>query len=84
MVANILKSRRAVAMSVEVVRAFIRMRKILSSHQKIVRLLGELEAAVAGRLDRHDKDIATLFEMLEAPVESGSGGPPPTRRVGSA
>ena len=84
MAANVLKSDRAAAMSVEVVRAFIRMRKILSSHRRIARILGELEAAVAVRLDRHDREIAALFEMLEALVDAGPGGPPPARRVGSA
>ena len=82
MAANVLKSARAVAMSIEVVRAFVQLRKIASSHEKIARILAELEAAVIRRLDRHDKEIETLFGMMEALVDDGQV--PGRRRVGSA
>lgn len=66
MAANVLKSELAVTMSVEVVRAFIQLRRIASSHEKITRILAELEIAIAKRLDHHDREIETLFGMMEA------------------
>lgn len=84
MAANVLKSERAVAMSVEVVRAFVQLRKIASSHGNIERILAELEAAVTTRLDIHDKEIELLFgllgDMTQEDPEQGSG----IRRIGSA
>lgn len=73
MAANVLKTGRATAMSVEVVRAFVRLRRISNSHERIAGILRELEAAVRGRLDRHDKRIAALFEMMTALIEESSG-----------
>jgi len=84
MAANILKSARAVAMSVEVVRAFVQLCKIASSHDKIARLLVELETAVVGRLDRHDKEIGTLFRMMAALVEEDPEENQGAHRVGRA
>jgi hypothetical protein len=83
MAANVLKSDRATAMSVEVVRAFIGLRRISSSHERIAQILRELESAVRGRLDGHDKQIAALFEMMSALVDDpipNSG----KKRIGSA
>lgn len=69
MAANVLKSARATAMSVEVVRAFVSLRRMASSHQKIGQILRALEAAVRGRLDRHDKQIAALFDMMATLID---------------
>ena len=84
MAANVLKSARAATMSVEVVRAFVQLRKIASSHGNIERILAELEAAVLARLNLHDKEIEALFGLLGALIEEGPEGTPGIRRVGSA
>ena len=81
MAANVLKSERAAAMSVEVVRAFVQLRRIASSHQKIAGILGKLETAVAARLNRHDKEIETLFEIVGALIGDEAE---PSQRIGSA
>ncbi|HEY1801992.1 MAG TPA: ORF6N domain-containing protein [Terriglobales bacterium] len=60
MAATVLNSERAVEMSIFVVRAFVRMREALSSNQKIVAKLGELEH----RLETHDSDIQQLIEAI--------------------
>ena len=84
MAANVLKSDRATAMSVEVVRAFVRLRHISSSHAKIARILHELETAVRGRLDGHDKQIAALFEMMAAIVDDAPISSSEKKRIGRA
>ena len=47
MAANVLNSRRAVQMSVFVVRAFVRLRKMTGAHREMAAKLAELERKVA-------------------------------------
>jgi hypothetical protein len=84
MAANVLKSTRAVTMSVEVVRAFVQLRKIASSHGKIERILAELEIAVVARLNRHDQEIEALFGVLGKLIEEDHEQTSGIRRVGTA
>ena len=59
MAANVLSSERAVAASVMVVRAFVRLRQILSSHAELARKVREMEKQyklpVQGSLRRHPR-----------------------------
>ncbi len=84
MAANVLKSERATAMSVEVVRAFVSLRRLVSSNEKIALMLEKLQTAVALRLDRHDKEIEALFGMLAALVEDAPAPGAGKRGVGRA
>jgi hypothetical protein len=60
MAATVLNSRRAVEMSVFVVRAFVQMRQSLVVNQHVVSKLSELEA----RLDSHDAEIQDLVDAI--------------------
>ena len=60
MAANVLNSPRAVQMSVFVVRAFVRLRQMVSAHKEMAAKLTELERTVAS----HDGHIRTLFEAI--------------------
>lgn len=68
MAATVLNSREAVEMSVFVVRAFIRLRELLSSNKVLAQKLVELEA----RLEGHDQAIADIVtairELMNPPV----------------
>jgi hypothetical protein len=72
MLGNVLKSDRAARMSVFVVRAFVRMRELLASNDKLSGRINELEERVGG----HDSAIAELIEairqLIEPPVEKRS------------
>ncbi len=61
MLASILNSEQAVKMSILIVRAFIKLRKILSSHKEITFKLTGLEA----RINKHDADILTIIQALK-------------------
>jgi hypothetical protein len=54
MLANVLNSERAIAMSVQVVREFIRLRSIARSDCALKETLQQLEKAVNSRLNRHE------------------------------
>lgn len=70
MAANVLKSPRAAAMSIEVVRAFIRLRRAMASTRSIRKKVAQLESAVNTRLEKHDADISRLFKTVEALLNS--------------
>jgi len=55
-----LNSKRAVEMSIFVVRAFVQMRQGLVANQKVVSKLSELEE----RLDIHDSEIQNLMDAI--------------------
>jgi len=77
MAAMVLNSPRAVEMSVHVVRAFVRLRKILATNKDLAAKLAELERKVAS----HDEHIQSLFDAIRelmTPVEP----PPKPRRIG--
>ena len=75
MAATVLNSKRAVEMSIFVVRAFVRMREALATNQQIVTKLSELER----RLESHDTDIQ---ELVEAIRELMAPEPTNNRRIG--
>jgi hypothetical protein len=60
MAATVLNSKRAIEMSIFVVRAFVQMRQALVINQHVVSKLSELEA----RLDSHDAEIQDLVEAI--------------------
>jgi len=66
MAANILKTPRAVQMSVFVVRAFVRLREMTLVHEDIVDKLAELERRV-GQHDAHIQAIIEAIRQLMAP-----------------
>lgn len=75
MAAMILKSGRAVEVSVYVVRAFIRLRELLATHTELSQKLAELES----RVDGHDEQIAALMEAIRQLLAPPST---PERRIG--
>src|SRR4051812_7207909 len=60
MAATVLNSKRAIEMSIFVVRAFVKMRQALIVNQHVASKLSELEA----RLDSHDDTIQDLVEAI--------------------
>jgi hypothetical protein len=60
MLATVLNSKTAIAASVQVVRAFVYVRELLSTRTQINEKLNQLE----GRLDQHDEALSKLFEAI--------------------
>ncbi|MBI5625080.1 MAG: ORF6N domain-containing protein [Elusimicrobia bacterium] len=72
MLASILNSAVAIRASVEVVRAFVRLREIMITHKDLARRLGDLE-------QRCDAQFKTVFDVIRGLMD-----PPrePPRRIG--
>ncbi len=64
MAANVLNSRRAVQMSVFVVRAFLKMRALLGDKRELAQKLASLEKELKKRLDAHEAVIVTILQRV--------------------
>jgi hypothetical protein len=77
MVASVLNTKRAIQVSVFVVRAFVKLREMLSTHKELAHKLAMLER----KLQNHDESIRSLvvaIRQLMAPPEPE----PPKKRIG--
>jgi hypothetical protein len=61
MAANVLNSERAVAMSVYVVRAVVKLREVLASTHELARRLDSLERKLTSRQSLHEKAICNCL-----------------------
>jgi ORF6N domain-containing protein len=81
--ANVLRSPRAVQMSVFVIRAFVKMREALRGTPELARKLAALERKLTARLDVHE---AAIVEVLQEVMQILNPPPPPPepprRRIG--
>jgi hypothetical protein len=82
MAANILRSDRAIQMSVFVVRAFVRMRQMLIDQRGLARKLAELEKELTARLDIHETAINEMLTQIKRLLSAPPEPRPPKRRIG--
>jgi aromatic ring-opening dioxygenase LigB subunit len=75
MAASVLNSRKAVELSIFVVRAFVRLRQILASNRQLAAKLNELERKIAA----HDKSIGALCQAVRGLMAVPEK---PKRRIG--
>lgn len=78
MAANILRSEWAITMSIEVVRAFVRMRYVLVANEKLSKELQELRSFVLKRFHKTDQEFARLWKSIEKLINP----PVNTNRIG--
>ncbi|MGH9874764.1 MAG: ORF6N domain-containing protein [Pyrinomonadaceae bacterium] len=72
MAANVLSSQQAVEVSVQVVRAFVRLRQILTSNLELARKLDQLEK-------KYDHQFKVVFQAIRQLMEPP---PPKTKPIG--
>ncbi len=77
MLANVLKSATAVRASIQVVRAFVNLRRMVAANDELTHSIERLER----RVDRHDTDLHAVLMVLKKLVEPSPL--PPKRRSGS-
>ncbi|NTV30320.1 MAG: ORF6N domain-containing protein [Candidatus Omnitrophica bacterium] len=84
MAANILKSPSAVRMSIFVVRAFLRMRGLISSGKDLAREFASLEKKLTGRLNDHEAAIVDILKRIMTLIDPPPAPPAlPKRQIGS-
>jgi hypothetical protein len=57
MLSSVLRSKRAVQVNIEIMRAFVRLRKILASHADLARKLEDLEK-------KYDAQFRVVFDAI--------------------
>jgi phage regulator Rha-like protein len=82
MAANVLNSSQAVKMSVFVVRAFVKMREIFLANRALAAKLAQLERALTGRLDVHERAIVHVLEQIMQLLNPPPLPEPPKKRIG--
>ncbi len=60
MLSSVLRSRRAIQVNIAIMRAFVKLRKILSTHKELVHKLDQLER----KTEKHDVEIKAIFDAI--------------------
>jgi len=82
MAANVLNNPSAVRMSVFVVRAFVRMRELLSGSRELAAELKKLEAKLTTRLDLHETAIVDVLRRIMQLLDPPPAPPEPEKSMG--
>jgi len=75
MLSSVLRSPRAIAANIEIMRAFVALRHLTDDQAALGRKLDELERRFDGRLAEHDEQLAQVFAALRQLLE-----PPPLKK----
>ncbi len=73
MAANILNSPQATQMSVFVIRAFVKMRALLTDTHELARKLASLETELKSRLDAHEGAIVDVLQRIMLLLDPPAG-----------
>ena len=75
MLSSVLRSKRAIQVNITIMRAFVKLRNILSTHEDLKKKLKDLEQ----KFEKHDKQIKLVFDAIRQLMQ-----PPekPKRKIG--
>ncbi len=82
MAANILNSPQAVSMSVFVVRAFIKMRSLLTDSRELAKKLAAMEKELTARLDSHETAISDFMRCIMLLLDPPPAHETPVKQMG--
>jgi ORF6N domain len=75
MLSSVVNSKRAIAVNIAIVRTFVRLRRILTTHKELAERLATLEK-------KYDQQFKVVFDVLDQLLEPPPD--PPKRRIGFA
>jgi ORF6N domain len=78
MLSSVLRSSTAVRVNIEIVRAFVRLRRLLATPGELVEQLRQL----ADTVQLHDRQIKTISRILQKMMEPLPEPPRPAHRIG--
>jgi hypothetical protein len=78
MLSSVLRSERAINVNIAIMRAFTRLRAILSCHKNLARKVEELEH----KHSKHELEITTIFKILKKLMEKPIIEEKPKRHIG--
>jgi arsenate reductase-like glutaredoxin family protein len=78
MLSSVLNSERAVLVNIQIMRTFTRIRKLMASHQEILKQLAEHNEHLAS----HDKQIVRIFDVIQSLIDLPVTLKRKTKRIG--
>ena len=60
MLSSVLRSKKAIHVNIAIMRVFVKLKEMLSTHKELAYKLNELER----KIEKHDKEISTIFEAI--------------------
>ena len=73
MLSSVLRSKRAILVNIEIMRTFVRLRRILATHEELARKLASLER-------KYDKQFKVIFDAIREIMTPKE--PPKRRQIG--
>jgi len=64
MLSGVLRSDRAIAVNIEIMRAFVELRRAASSYAALAKRLEQIELDIGARLSEHDQQLGQIFAAL--------------------
>lgn len=83
MLSSVLHSDRAIQINIAIMRAFVKLRELISTHKELAQKLAKLERKISNKFSEHDEEIQILFKLIKQ-LMSPSEIPPekPKRQIG--
>jgi hypothetical protein len=69
MLSSVLRSKTAIAVNIEIMRAFVELRRIAISYEALQEQLEELRRDTSGRFDEYDEKLDQIFKVLHCLIE---------------
>ncbi len=76
MLSGVLRSDRAIAVNIEIMRAFVELRRVAGSFEELQKRLDQMDLDIGARLSEHDEQLRQIFEALRQLIAP----PPRTKR----
>jgi hypothetical protein len=76
MLSGVLRSDRAIAVNIEIMRAFVELRRVAGSFEELQKRLDQMELDTGARLSEHDEQLRQVFKVLRQLIAP----PPQTKR----
>lgn len=64
MLSGVLRSDRAIAVNIEIMRAFVELRRVAGTYAVLEERLDQMELDIGARLSEHDEQLGQIFEAL--------------------
>ena len=61
MLSSVLHSKKAIQMNIAIMRTFVKLRELISSHKELAQQLAKLE----NKISQHDEEIQTIFNVIK-------------------
>ena len=84
MLSSVLNSRMAIAVNIQIIRVFTKMREMLLTHKDILVKLEQVEKKMLqqeGRMKKYEEDIQLIFETLKKLLSTATAQKP-RQRIG--